>query len=53
MTPFIARAIKTLFNAIFGGGGGGGEAENISTIEQLNENLSLSVATNYDADCLC
>ena len=29
---------------------GGGE-ENIRTIEQLNENLSLSVPTNYDADC--
>ena len=28
--------------------GGGGETR---TIEQLNENLSLSVPTKYDADC--
>ena len=30
---------------------GGGGGENIRTIEQLNENLSLSAPTNYDADC--
>ena len=40
-----ARAIRTLFNATWGGGGGGG-GENIRMIEQPN----LSVPTNYDAD---
>ena len=47
---FIARAIRTLFYATFVGGGGGG-GENILMIKQLNENLSLSVPTNYDVDC--
>ena len=37
---FIARTIRTLFNATLGG-------KNIQMIEQLNEDLSLSVPTNY------
>ena len=41
---FIARAIRTLFNATLGG-------ENVHMIEQLNENLSWSVPTSYDVDC--
>ena len=45
---FIARVIRSIFNATLGGGGG---EENARMIEQLNENLSLSVPTNYDADC--
>ena len=31
----------------------GGGGENIRMIEQLNANLSMSVPTNYDADCSC
>ena len=41
---FIARGIRTLFNTTLGG-------QNIRMIEQLN--LSSSVPTNYEADCLC